>query len=195
MQINHIDGNKRNNNVENLELVSGTENVNHAHDLGLYKYDLKLSVIDLKLDKIMKFRSLRSLCRYLNVSLNYLKPRIISSKFYPLMKRYVITMDEIGYKNYIMELKCPKKFYVCNHETKAIFTLTSFSQISILLGLSYIDISRRLNKSPHKPYYIGGFTFSFDKKLIDVESVSEITAGQDKYKEWKKLNAILPKKV
>ena len=42
-QINHKDGNKRNNHIENLEWVSAKENVQHSHALGLnahrgYKY-------------------------------------------------------------------------------------------------------------------------------------------------------------
>ena len=36
-QINHCDGNKANNVVENLEWVTGSENVQHAHRLGLVK--------------------------------------------------------------------------------------------------------------------------------------------------------------
>lgn len=37
MQINHKDGNKQNNKVENLELVTGSENVRHAIQNGLTK--------------------------------------------------------------------------------------------------------------------------------------------------------------
>lgn len=35
MQINHIDGDKRNNSIENLELVTGQENQSHAYHAGL----------------------------------------------------------------------------------------------------------------------------------------------------------------
>jgi len=38
-QINHLDGNKQNNNVSNLEWVTNSENQKHAHSLGLMKYD------------------------------------------------------------------------------------------------------------------------------------------------------------
>ncbi len=41
-EINHIDGNKSNNNLSNLELVTRRENIKHGYDIGTHKPFTKL---------------------------------------------------------------------------------------------------------------------------------------------------------
>lgn len=45
-EVNHIDGNKKNNNINNLEWVSTKENVNHAFEIGLHSKAKPIKVVE-----------------------------------------------------------------------------------------------------------------------------------------------------
>lgn len=58
-QVNHIDGNKLNNNLSNLEWISASGNILHALDNDLYKNARHVIVKDIKTNKTERYLSLK----------------------------------------------------------------------------------------------------------------------------------------
>lgn len=186
-QVNHIDGNKLNNNVSNLEIVTGTENVNKAHDNGLYTYNVRIYVYDKLENKNLIFRSLRELARYINKSLNYVKTRIVSSTKYPILGRYTCNTNLNYYLDHVSKIGNKKKIYVFDHVSGNEVILTSYSNIAILYGIPYTTISKKLNRNNNLIIYTGGLTISL-KKLTNIKRIPFKQAYKDRCELWKKIN-------
>lgn len=65
--VNHLDGNKQNCHVDNLEWTDHSGNSIHAYENGLRTQNLKCMVRDISTGEINEFYSLRSACLYMGI--------------------------------------------------------------------------------------------------------------------------------
>lgn len=78
--INHIDGNPKNNHVENLEWCNHYENNNHAFDNGLISISKKTTLLRLSDNKTFNFRSMGKASLFLGHNSGYISNTLKRNK-------------------------------------------------------------------------------------------------------------------
>lgn len=76
--VNHIDGNRFNNKIENLEWMTRADNVRYGFEHGQYSSQKKISLIDNTSGEIVSFNSHTECNKFLNRSNGYIFSRLNS---------------------------------------------------------------------------------------------------------------------
>lgn len=173
LEINHIDGDKSNNKLSNLEWSTGVKNVKHAFDTGLRNDNTSIIIRDIKENKEHKFRSINLAAKFLNTNTSAITTYVKRSKMFPLHGKYIIEIDDlkegtIGHKYVI---------YSYDHVLDKYTDYIGGTLASIDMGISLSQILDMIKL--HDTYYIAGYTIS-NKPLENVKRIDVIKAESDR---------------
>lgn len=151
--VNHIDGNKRNNNLSNLEITSVKENTIHAHRHGLCSNDVKVDV--LYNGKLYKFNSLKECSdRFPDLSRHYLDDL--------RNKRFKYSMFLFKKKDNFSRITDIEAYY----NGKLHSTFSSLKAVDIAFGKAIGTSSGALKNNDYR-YRVNQYTVMFPTKCID----------------------------
>lgn len=165
-QINHIDGNKKNNHVSNLEWCDSRTNVRHAFTCKLRNDCYNIKIYDLVENKYNDFLSIKDACRFLNIGGDTFITYVYRSQKYPIYDRYKIIFSQEEFDKvlniYNRYNYNTKPIYVYDHHTDLTKFYKSVSHASIHTGMNTYTIRSKLGSRYNlETYYVGGYTFSY----------------------------------
>lgn len=120
---NHIDGNKANDKIDNLEWVTYSGNLIHAYEAGLRKENFKCTLTDLKTDEVYEFYSLAAAAKFLQLPPATLTVYLRKVRNYPLLFKYMLKVDGIKTGDFTKKDLCkvaagrPRPFYLVDNKT------------------------------------------------------------------------------
>lgn len=162
--VNHIDGNKKNNDLLNLEWVSPTQNLIHAFVMGLRTDNKPVTVLDKETGKFEEFFSLNEASLRLGVNPEKLHRYLKSLRNALFQKRYVVLW---GYENIVDISKrisrehlngAPRNVKVLDEKENRITIYGSLGSAARALSLTVGQIHYYL-RFPDKSF--GGLRFSY----------------------------------
>lgn len=165
--VNHKDGVKENFSLENLEWVSGAENIAHAVKNGLTKSHT-CEVLDLTNGEIEKFPSLGEARRKIGIGVYGTGPtsRKVNGEILPIVLggRYVIRreddppfFDDLSDYNDLFLKRNVGPYYARRNSDREIFEAVSVEELSKKVGIQASNIFRAINSVV--PLSFGGFIF------------------------------------
>lgn len=172
-QVNHIDANKFNNHIDNLEWNTPSENTIHGYKLNLGNANIPAYVYDLEKKTKYKARSIKEVCNIVKVHKTTIYSLMKRSDKYPIHGRYTVKLvnesdlldnsntNKLGYKVYVYDLITKhadvyNSIDVACYYTGLKLTLAMISN-KVLNGLGYVVSSEKLITTPE---------FNFTKEEI-----------------------------
>ncbi len=162
LQVNHIDGNKKNYSYTNLEWVTPSENIQHAYKTGLTSINIPVLVKDLENNRIYHFYSISECSKFLKVDPRRVIYYMKKLRKIPFRKKWDIIQEgnpwnPIPKSNVGKEHRNADKAIIgIKKSDKSVVIFANIARAADFTGINKRIIERRLYRERHPTTYTCG---------------------------------------